>query len=100
MQSRSSIPVYFPVLPNIFPVRGQKIPGYVATGIFPQPIDEAREFSGSNGRRNAEATRFPVIFPDHGNWRRRRLKANTFASSARQRPPQDCVRLVVGAVVA
>jgi hypothetical protein len=67
MRSRSSIPVYFPVTPNIFPVRGQKIPGYAATGIRPQAIDESAPFSEPNGRRKAEPTRFPVIFSVHGN---------------------------------
>jgi hypothetical protein len=72
MRSRSSVPVYFPVTPNIFPVWGQKIPGYAATGIRPQAIDESAPFSRPNGRRGAESTRFPVIFPVHGNLRRRR----------------------------
>jgi hypothetical protein len=67
MQSRSSVPVYFPVTPNIFPVRGEKIPGYAATGIRWQPIDESTPFLAPTGRRKAESRRFPVIFPAHGN---------------------------------
>jgi hypothetical protein len=72
MRSRYSVPVDFPVTPNIFPVRGRKVPGYVATGICPQAIDESSPFSEPNSRRDAESTRFPVIFPVHGNWRRHR----------------------------
>jgi hypothetical protein len=61
------VPVYFPVTLNNFPIRGTKIPGYAATGICPQPIDESAPFSGLNGCRDAASTRFPVIFPVHGN---------------------------------
>jgi hypothetical protein len=72
MRSRSSVPGYFPLTPNIFPVRGQKIPDYAVTGICPQAIDERASFLGPNRRRDAESTRFRVIFPVHGNWRRHR----------------------------
>src|SRR5271169_2678858 len=87
MQPRSFVPVYFPVSPNNFPVRAQKIPGYVATGIRPQPIDKSPLFSRSNSRIKAESTRFPVIFPVHGNWRRHGSSAALPRGSAPARRP-------------
>jgi hypothetical protein len=87
MQSQSSVPVYFPVTPNIFPVRGQRIPGYPATGIRPQAIDRSAYFSWWNRRGNAESTRFPVIFPVHGNWRRHARCGTMCHETRRERRP-------------
>jgi hypothetical protein len=57
----------FPGFAEYFPGSETKNPGYLPTGICPQPIDEIAAFSGPNGLSDAESTRFPVIFPVHGN---------------------------------
>ena len=63
-----SVPVYFPVTPNIFPVRGKKFSVMSLREFARNPLTNQRCFQ-SNGRRKAKSTRFPVIFPVHGNWR-------------------------------
>ena len=58
----------FPVTPSIFPVRRQIIPDYALTGIPGQAVDASALFSRPNGRPKAKSTKFPVIFPVHGNF--------------------------------
>src|SRR5215471_7862702 len=57
----------FPVPAVVFPIRSSQIPGYRATGIWPQIFDPRQYFRGWRGAVGFESKKFPVKFPVHGN---------------------------------